>query len=105
MDGSLVSLDFELIGFAEELGHLESLTDVSDTGAQQAAHAVALDRLLCALRTSEVAMATLHKAAADEIAHAVLSHRRIVEPSQPPVVDARLRPLAATLARLGQRRR
>jgi hypothetical protein len=105
MDGSLVSPDFELIGFVEELGHLESPTDVSDTGAQQAAHAVALDGLLRALRTSDVAMATLHDAAADEIAHAVLRHRGIVESSPATVADTRLRPLDATLARLGQRRR
>jgi hypothetical protein len=100
MDGSRVSPHFELIGFAEELGHLENLVDLSDPEASESS----LSRLLQALRISDVAMAALHDAAADKIAEAVLP-RFDVTPGPPTVAYSRVRSLDMALARLGQRRR
>ena len=105
MDGSLVSPHFELVGFIDELGQLESLADAPDPGAGEASHAEALDRLLRALRTSDLAIASLQDAAADEIAEAVLRHDGIVRQGRATATNTGRRPLDATLARLGQRRR
>jgi hypothetical protein len=80
MDGSLLSPQVELIGFTEEPGHPESPTDVADCGAYAISQAEALDRLLRTLRTSDVAIAALRDATADEIVHAVLGHHSIVKP-------------------------
>jgi len=80
MDGSLLSPQVELIGFAEEPGHPKSPTDVAGCGAHETSQAEALDRLLRTLRTSDVAIAALRDATADEIVHAVLGHHSIVKP-------------------------
>ena len=80
MDGSLLFPQVELIGFAEERGHPESPTDVADCGPCGISQAEALDRLLRTLRTSDVAIAALRDATADEIVHAVLGHHSIVKP-------------------------